>query len=79
MKAVFVFIVFSFCVANSSFAQTANKAIEQAILDPKRVENAGKADVLPLHKTRISDSNTVARDSVVSKKRSRTISRKKKS
>jgi len=79
MKSLVALVVVLFYLTGASFAQTATKAIEQAIRDPKRVENAGKADVLQLDKTKISDSHTAVKDSVAIKKRSRSISRKKKS
>ena len=50
-------------IAISGYSQTAQEKVEKQVKDPKRMENAGKADVITMDKKSIFDSTTFKNNS----------------
>lgn len=65
MRKYFLVSSAAVMISVCSVAQTSRERIERALKDPKAAENAAKADVLLIDKTKISDSIQFQTDTTV--------------
>jgi hypothetical protein len=78
MKKIMGFLCGAILISGSLAAQTTKNKIDKAIKDPKREENAAKADVQIFNNKKISDTSAaVINESAATKKSAKKKTKKK--